>query len=40
MVAMLDFASMDGMISMADAIDLLEKTMAHEARGSTSVSPK
>ena len=40
MVAMLDFASMDGIISMPDAIDLLEKTMAHEARGSTSVSPK
>lgn len=40
MVAMLDFAAMDGMISMSDAIDLLEKTTAHEARGSTSVSPK
>lgn len=40
MVAMLDFASMDGLISMPDAIDLLEKTMVHEARGSTSVSPK
>lgn len=40
MVAMLDFASMDGMISMPDAIDLLEKTLVHEARGSTAVSPK
>lgn len=40
MVAMLDFAAMDGIISMSDAIDLVEKTVAHEARGSTSVSPK
>ncbi|MDH5535449.1 MAG: ornithine cyclodeaminase family protein [Betaproteobacteria bacterium] len=40
MVAMLDIASMEGVISMSDAIDLLEKTLAHEARGSTSVSPK
>ena len=40
MVAMIDFAAMDGMLSMSEAIDLLEKTLAHEARGSTSVSPK
>lgn len=40
MVAMLDFASIDGVLSMADAIDLLEETLTHEARGSTSVSPK
>lgn len=40
MVAILDSASMDGLISMPEAIDLLEKTMVHEARGSTSVSPK
>lgn len=40
MVAMLDFASMDGLLCMADAIGLLEKTLTHEARGGTSVSPK
>ncbi len=40
MTAILDFASMDGLISMSDAIDLLEKTMVHEASGNTSVSPK
>lgn len=37
---MLDFAAMDGLISMRDAIGLLEKALMHEARGSTSVSPK
>ena len=40
MVAMLDFAAIEGVLCMADAIDLLEKTLTHEARGSTSVSPK
>jgi len=40
MVAMLDFAAMDGLISMRDAIRLLENALMHEARGSTSVSPK
>ena len=40
MVAMLDFASIEGVLSMPEAIDLLEKTLGHEARGSTSVSPK
>jgi alanine dehydrogenase len=40
MVAMLDFASIEGVLSMREAIDLLEKTLAHEAHGSTSVSPK
>ena len=40
MVAMLDYAAMDGLISMRDAIGLLEKALMHEARGGTSVSPK
>lgn len=40
MVAMLDLASIEGVLCMADAIDLIEKTLIHEARGSTSVSPK
>jgi len=40
MVAMLDFASIAGVLCMADAIDLLEKSLTHEARGGTSVSPK
>jgi alanine dehydrogenase len=40
MVAMLDVATMDGLISMRDAIGLLEKALMHEVRGSTSVSPK
>lgn len=37
---MLDIAAIDGMLSMPEAIDLLEKTLAHEAHGATSVSPK
>jgi ornithine cyclodeaminase/alanine dehydrogenase-like protein (mu-crystallin family) len=40
MVAVLDLASIEGVLSMAEAIDLLERTLTHEARGSTSVSPK
>ena len=40
MVAVLDYAAMDGVISMRDAIGLLEQALTHEARGSTSVSPK
>jgi ornithine cyclodeaminase/alanine dehydrogenase-like protein (mu-crystallin family) len=40
MVAMLDLASIDGLLGMGDAIDLLEQTLRHEARGGTSASPK
>lgn len=40
MIAMLDFAAIDGVLRMPEAIDLLEKTLAHEAGGHTSVSPK
>ena len=40
MVAMLDVNAMRGAITMDDAIGLLEKTLLHEARGSTAVSPK
>ncbi|MSP96793.1 MAG: ornithine cyclodeaminase family protein [Betaproteobacteria bacterium] len=40
MIAMLDIGAIEGVLGMRDAIDLLEKTLAHEAGGSTSVSPK
>ncbi len=37
---MLDIAAIDGVLGMREAIDLLEKTLVHEAGGGTSVSPK
>ena len=40
MIAMLDIGAIDGVLQMHDAIDLLEKTLRHEASGATSVSPK
>jgi alanine dehydrogenase len=40
MTIMLGVDRLEGVISMRDAIDLLEKTLAHEALGRTSVSPK
>ena len=40
MIAMLDIGVIEGVLGMRDAIDLLEKTLTHEAGGSTSVSPK
>jgi alanine dehydrogenase len=40
MIAMLDIGAIEGVLGMHDAIDLLEKTLAHEAGGGTSVSPK
>lgn len=40
MIAILDIAAIDGVLSMPAAIDLLEKTLAHEAGGGTSASPK
>ncbi len=40
MIAMLDIAAIDGVLDMRGAIDLLEKTLAREAGGGTSVSPK
>jgi len=40
MTAMLGFDALDGAIGMSEAIDLLERTIAHEEAGRTSVSPK
>lgn len=40
MTALLDAGHLEGVIGMREAIDLLEKTLAHEATGHTSVSPK
>ncbi|MES2562274.1 MAG: ornithine cyclodeaminase family protein [Pseudomonadota bacterium] len=40
MTAMIDVAALEGVIDMADAITLLERTIAHEAAGRTSASPK
>jgi alanine dehydrogenase len=40
MIAMLDIDAIDGVLDMRAAIDLLEKALAHEAGGGTSVSPK
>lgn len=40
MTAMLDIAAMEGVISMREAIHLLEKTLPHEPAGQTAVSPK
>lgn len=37
---MLDIGAITGVLDMRDAIDLLEKALAHEAGGGTSVSPK
>jgi ornithine cyclodeaminase/alanine dehydrogenase-like protein (mu-crystallin family) len=36
----LDYAMMDGALSMRDVIDLLETALTHEAAGKTDVSPK
>ena len=40
MAVILDYATMDGALSMRDVIDLLERALAHEAAGQTDVSPK
>lgn len=40
MTAMLDIGALEGVISMRDAIGLLESTLPHESAGRTSVSPK
>ncbi len=40
MAVILDYAAMDGALSMRDVIDLLEKALAHEAAGQTDVSQK
>ncbi len=40
MTAMISVDALEGVISMHEAIDLLERTIAHEAAGRTSVSPK
>jgi alanine dehydrogenase len=40
MTAMLGFDALHGAIGMSEAIDLLERTIAHEEAGRTSVSPK
>jgi alanine dehydrogenase len=36
----LDYATMDGALSMREVIDLLERALTHEAAGRTDVSPK
>jgi alanine dehydrogenase len=40
MTAMIGIDALEGVIGMDEAIDLLERTIAHEAAGRTSVSPK
>ena len=40
MTVMLGIDALDGAISMREAIDLLEGTLAHEVAGKTSASPK
>ena len=40
MTAMIGIDSLEGAIGMQEAIDLLERTIAHEEAGRTSVSPK
>ena len=40
MAVILDYAMMDGALSMRDVIDLLETALKHEAAGKTDVSPK
>ena len=40
MTTLLGIDRLEGVIGMRDAIDLLERTLAHEAGGRTSVSPK
>jgi ornithine cyclodeaminase/alanine dehydrogenase-like protein (mu-crystallin family) len=40
MTAMISADALEGVISMHEAIDLLERTIAHEAAGRTAVSPK
>ena len=40
MAVILDYATMDGALSMRDVIDLLERALAHEAAGQTDVSQK
>src|SRR5688572_10232385 len=40
MTVMLGRSALEGAIGMREAIDLLEATLAHEAAGATSVSPK
>lgn len=40
MTTLLDIKALEGVISMNDAIGLLEKTLPHESTGKTTVSPK
>lgn len=40
MTTLLDIKALEGVISMGDAIGLLEATLPHESAGKTSVSPK
>lgn len=40
MAVILDYATMDGALSMRDVIDLLETALVHEAAGKTDASPK
>lgn len=40
MTALLDIKALEGIISMRDAIGLLEATLPHESAGNTTVSPK
>lgn len=40
MTAMLGIEALEGVLGMPEAVDLLEKTLVHEASGCTSVSPK
>lgn len=40
MTVMLGYSALAGVLSMREAIDLLERAFAHEVAGSTSVSPK
>ena len=40
MTVMLGYGALSGVIGMREAIDLLERALAHEAAGATSVSPK
>lgn len=40
MAVILDYATMDGALSMREVIDLLERALEHEAAGKTDASPK
>ena len=40
MTALLDARTVESVLGMRDAIDLLEQTLAHQAAGATFASPK